>query len=116
MEFKADRVFLPMAFGNLVDNCLKHGGENLSQIKIGYEESNDCHIFSVSDDGVGMGTAEFKNFFGLFQQHEPSAQVDGAGLGLATASKIAERLGGNLQIKSGSRRETTFSISIPKDL
>ena len=55
MEFKADRVFLPLAFGNLVDNSLKHGGEKLSQIKIGYEESNDCHIFSVSDDGVGMG-------------------------------------------------------------
>ncbi len=115
-EFKADRVFLPLAFRNLVDNSLKHGGEKLSQIKIGYEETNDCHIFSVSDDGVGMAGAEFENCFGLFQQHETSIQVDGAGLGLATASKIAERLGGNLQMESGARRETTFSISIPKAL
>ena len=116
IDFKADKLFFLIALGNLVDNSLEYGGEKLSQIKIGYEETNDCHIFSVSDDGVGMAGAEFENCFGLFQQHEASIRVDGAGLGLATASKIAERLGGNLQMKSGARRETTFSISIPKAL
>ncbi|MGA2402958.1 MAG: PAS domain S-box protein [Syntrophobacteraceae bacterium] len=116
INLKADRVFFPLVFRNLVDNSLRYGGEKLSQIKIGHEESNDFHIFLVSDDGIGLRGAEFENFFGLFQQHEASIRVDGAGLGLATASKIAERHDGNLRMQTGVGKGTTFYISISKTL
>ena len=53
-EIVADRMAVSRVFRNLVDNALKYGGENLANIRIGYEEQPECHVFSFSDDGVGI--------------------------------------------------------------
>jgi len=116
IDFKADGVFFPLAFSSLVDNSLKHGGEKLSQIKIGYQESIDFHVFSVSSDGVGLRETRFVSFFGFCPPHEGSAQIDDTGLDLATAGKIAKRHGGKLEIRSGAMTGTTFYMSVSKNL
>jgi len=116
MDFKADRVFFPLAFSSLVDKSLKHGGEKLSQIKIGYQESNDFHIFSVGNDGAGLRETRFTGFFGFFPPQEGSGEVDDTGLDLATAGKIAKRHGGKLEIKSGAISGITFYMSVSKKL
>ena len=115
-EIRADKVSLIRVFRNFVDNALKYGGEDLSEIRIGYKECDDSHVFSVSDNGAGVREADFSAIFAPFRRAEPSNPVEGAGLGLAIVREIAERHRGKVWAEPGRRKGTTFYMSISQDL
>jgi signal transduction histidine kinase len=115
-EVKADRMSLVRVFRNFVDNALKYGGPKLSRISIGYEGSEDFHIFSVRDDGVGIGAEQVQKIFGAFQRGESSQGQEGTGLGLAIVEEIAARHGGQAWVKPGLENGATFYISLAKKL
>jgi signal transduction histidine kinase len=112
-KINADRLSMVRLFRNLVDNALKYGGEGLSKITIGYEELKDSHVFSVKDDGVGIGS---EKVFGMFQRGEKSKGVAGTGLGLAIVTKIVERHGGKVWVEAGPERGTIFHVALSKSL
>ncbi|MGA7876670.1 MAG: PAS domain S-box protein, partial [Desulfoferrobacter sp.] len=116
LEIKADRLGMLRAFRNLVDNSLKYGGERLSKIWIGYEKSEDFHIFSFSDDGRGLKEEDSEKIFRAFQRNETSRGVEGAGLGLTIVKEIAEQHGGKVWVEPRSKKGITFYISISKNL
>ena len=116
IEIKADKLSLLRVFRNVVDNALKYGGKDLSEIKIEYRESRGAHTFSVSDNGVGIEGEDYEKIFALFQRDAKSKGVEGAGLGLAIVREIAEQHRGKVWIEPGKERGTTFHISLPKDL
>jgi PAS domain S-box-containing protein len=115
-EVNVDRLSLLRVITNLVDNALKYGGERLSEVRLGYEESEDFHVFSVRDDGVGVKSEDVEKIFGLFQRISASKGVEGSGLGLAIVKEAAERHGGRVWVESGPGRGTTFFVSISKIL
>jgi PAS domain S-box-containing protein len=53
-EIRVDRLSIIRTLRNLVDNALKYGGDDLSEIRIGYEGSDEFHIISVFNDGAGI--------------------------------------------------------------
>lgn len=116
MEVKADRFALLRAFRNFVENALKYGGESLSEIRIGYEESETFQIFSVADDGQGIKGDGSEKIFNLFQRSRASNDIPGTGLGLAIVKEIAERHRGRVWVESGLAGGTTFYMAIAKDL
>ncbi len=116
VEIKADRLSILRVFRNLIDNALKYGGETLSWISIGYEDSETLHIFSVSDNGKGIKGADAEKIFGLFQRNETSRGVEGAGLGLAIVKEIAEQHGGRVWVELRGEKGITFCVSISKNL
>ncbi|MGO9311121.1 MAG: PAS domain S-box protein [Syntrophobacteraceae bacterium] len=116
VEIEADRLSILRIFRNLIDNALKYGGENLTRISIGYEDSESLHIFSVSDNGKGLKEADSKKIFELFQRDETSRGVEGAGLGLAIVKEIAEQHGGRVWVEPSGKRGITFYVSISKNL
>jgi signal transduction histidine kinase len=115
-NIKADRMSLLRVFRNLVDNAIKYGGEDLSEIKIEYEESEEFHTFSVSDDGTGIKKEDCEKIFGLFQRQQTARGPEGTGLGLAIVKEIAERHRGKAWVESESNKGTTFYIRISKIL
>lgn len=115
-EFQADRLAILRAFRNLIDNAIKYGGERLSKVRIGYEEKEDFHIFSVTDNGRGLNGADSEKLFGPFQRHETSRGIEGAGLGLTIVKEIAEQHGGTVWFEPDAKTGTTFCISISKEL
>ena len=115
-EIIADRLALIRVFRNFVDNALKYGGNEMLQLKIGYKENEKFHIFSVSDDGVGIKTEERGKLFKKFQREETSLGKKGSGLGLAIVKEIAESHGGRAWVDGNTNVGTTFCISISKDL
>ena len=115
-EIKADRLSILRVLRNLVDNALKYGGDDLSEIRIGYEGSDEFHILSVSDDGVAIKSEDSEKIFGLFQRHETSKGIEGTGLGLAIVKEIMEQHGGKVWMESGPEKGTTFYISISRHL
>lgn len=116
IEVNADRLSLMRAFRNFVDNSLKYGGERLTRIVMSYEESEDFHIFSVSDDGKGLKAEDCEKIFGVFQRNETSRGVEGAGLGLTIVREIAARHGGSVWVEPRTRKGTTFYLSIARQL
>lgn len=115
-EIRADRLSMTRIFRNLVDNALKYGGEQLSEIRIGHEEDEHLHVFSVSDDGVGISRENADKLFQFFHRGRSSRGVQGAGLGLAIVKEAAERHRGTTTVEPGAQGGTVFRVSISKDL
>ena len=99
-----------------VDNALKYGGESLSEISVGYQGNDDSHIFSVSDNGAGIRGGDYEGLFAAFRRDDTSKAVEGAGLGLAIVSEIAERHKGRVWAEPGKDQGAIFFISVSKDL
>ena len=116
VEIVADRLSMVRAFRNFIDNALKYGGDELSEIRIDYDELEDCHIFSVGDDGAGVRHGDYEGIFALFQRDESARAVEGAGLGLAIVKEIAERHHGRVWAEPRKPRGTTFRIAVAKNL
>jgi PAS domain S-box-containing protein len=116
-EVKADRLCIIRAFRNLVDNTLKYGGETLSEINIGYEESGASHILSIKDNGIGVKEQNAStDIFAPFIRKKTSKGIEGSGLGLNIVREIAEKHGGQVWLELGQERGITFYLSIPKNL
>ena len=116
VEIWADRLSMLRIFRNLIDNALKYGGEQLSEIHIAHEDAEDFHIFSVTDNGRGLKGVDSERLFGLFQRHETSRGIEGAGLGLTIVKEIAAQHGGKVWIEPAARKGTAFYVSIAKNL
>jgi PAS domain S-box-containing protein len=115
-NIQADRLSMLRVFRNFVDNALKYGGDALSEIRIGYEESDEFHTFSVRDDGAGISGGDYEKIFRLFRREEASKAIEGAGLGLAIVRELAERHRGRVWAEPGRQKGTTFYISVSKNL
>lgn len=115
-NIKADRLSMLRVFRNFVDNALKYGGDALSEIRIGYEESDEFHTFFVRDDGAGIRGGDYEKIFGLFRREKTSKAIEGAGLGLAIVRELAERHRGRVWAEPGRQKGTTFYISVSKNL
>ena len=111
-----DRMSLIRVFRNLVDNALKYGGNLLSEINIGYEKTDEHHILSVKNNGIGIGTEDAKKIFGLFMRRNDAEGIQGTGLGLAIVKEIAQRHQGDVWVSSESERGITFYVSFSKHL
>jgi PAS domain S-box-containing protein len=115
-EVNADRTSMVRVLTNLVDNALKYGGHDLSEIRIGYQESEDSHILSVEDDGIGLKDEDAKLLFGPFKRKRMAGQVEGSGLGLAIVKEIAEQHKGRVWLDPAIKKGAAFHVSISKNL
>jgi len=111
-----DRASLLRVFRNLMDNALKYGGDNMHEIKLGYEQDEMFHILSVSDDGTGIEDKDKEKMFDAFRRNGTSRGTAGAGLGLAIVKEIAARHGGHAWVENGKTRGVNFNISIARHL
>lgn len=116
-NIKADKISIVRVFENLIDNALKHGGDRLTAIDIGYNESSDFHIISVADNGRGLPETEaekiFTQFYRISRNIEPT---DGTGLGLTAVKEIAVRHGGEAWTRPVPNGGAIFYVSIAKNL
>ena len=115
-EVMADHSALLRVLRNIVDNSLKHGGEGLSEIRIGYRESTEHHVFSFGDDGSGITRGDSKRIFEPFHRGSRSKSCPGTGLGLAIVKEIAKRHGGMVWLEGSPQEGTSFCVSISKRL
>jgi signal transduction histidine kinase len=116
IDIRADRLALLRVFRNFIDNSLKYGGDGLSTIEIGYNESNEAHIFSIKDDGVGLDPEDCQKIFDPFKKSKAVSEVEGSGLGLAIVKEIAELHHGKVWGESDGKSGVTFYFAIAKNL
>jgi signal transduction histidine kinase len=99
--------------GNAVKYCQPDGAVGLYAST---SPDGDRVLVEVRDNGIGL-SADFKNvIFDRFSQAEDSKERShqGAGIGLAVAKQLIERMGGNIWVESeGESMGCQFWISIP---
>lgn len=111
-----DRLAITRLKRNQIDNSLKYGGNELRKIGIGYDESQEFHILSVSDDGVGIKEEDSKKIFEVFKRDRSSVGIAGTGLGLAIVKEIAEQHQGEVRVETDKDKSLHFYIDISKHL
>jgi signal transduction histidine kinase len=115
-EIMVDELHLTRAFRNFLDNALKYGGKGLSEIRIGYQQKKRYHLFSVTDNGVGIDRSGAEKLFQFFQRLETSNHIEGSGMGLAIAKEVAKKHLGDVWVESEPGQGATFYLSIARRL
>ncbi len=102
-----DPLLTGRVFDNLLDNALRHGGEN---VQIALEVTPEVTRVSVSDDGPGVPDTIRERVFERFSRE--GAPASGFGLGLAIARALAETQGGRLWLDDGAKG-ARFVVEFP---
>jgi protein-histidine pros-kinase len=78
----------------------------------------DALRLDVTDSGIGIAEENFGKLFVEFQQVDASAakKYQGTGLGLALTRRIAEALGGRVDVRSALGKGSTFSAILPRKI
>ncbi|WKV12625.1 sensor histidine kinase [Marivirga harenae] len=107
----ADRFHLENALSNLIDNALKYGG---SEVSFAYKKLDDCHCFSVTDNGGNLSKAQAKRVFDKFYRIPQGNvhNVKGFGIGLYYSKKVIEKHHGKLELDI-SKNFTQFKACLP---
>ena len=112
-----DRFYWTQVLFNLVENALKQNPHDGLKVEIGCEASgNDFHIW-VSDNGVGIPSADLPHIFRRFyrvEKHHSQQEIKGTGLGLSIVKRAIEAHHGSIGVTSVPGRETKFLIVVPQ--
>ena len=87
---RADRQMLVQAIANLIQNALRHGGQ---QITLKAHGTTIC----VADNGPGVDPSDFSEIVKPMVRLDAARKTDGTGLGLALVRAVAERHGAKLE-------------------
>ena len=106
-----DRARIVQVMQNLITNAVKFMGDQLNPIiRIGFEEIDGEHIFSVSDNGIGIAPEYHESIFELFNKLNP--EIEGTGLGLGIVVKIIEVHHGRIWVESEPGKGSTFKFTL----
>jgi light-regulated signal transduction histidine kinase (bacteriophytochrome) len=109
----SDAVLLHQVFQNLVGNAIKFRGTQPPVVHISVEQVASEHVFSVSDEGIGIEPQHLERIFTIFHRLHSQQEYAGTGIGLAVCRKVIERLGGRIWAESEPGAGTTFRFTLP---
>ncbi len=115
LKIFADEEKLYMAIGNLLDNARKYTPE-FGKITLSiYARHGEVYI-EVADTGMGIHPDELERIFDRFQRASDAIRgnVEGTGLGLYLARRIAELQGGTIEVTSRLGKGTKFVMILPQ--
>lgn len=110
-------LLLIQLFQNLLSNAIKFKQKALTPvIKINYLEHPDYHVFTISDNGIGIPQQFRTQVFNLFQRLESRSEESGSGIGLAFCKRIIDKHEGYIKIiDSPDNIGTTFEFGLAKE-
>jgi PAS domain S-box-containing protein len=109
-----DASFLNSILLNLIENAIKYRkySNPKSTIIITLQIKKDNKLLvEVADNGIGIKDEIKEKIFDMF--YRGTDQAKGSGLGLYLVKKTAEKLGGNIEVISGEKPGSVFSVTIP---
>jgi len=116
-----DPVRVRQILVNLLSNAVKFtaGGEVVVEVATVPAGAGRCRVaFHVSDTGIGIPTDAIDRIFAPFTQADVSTTrtFGGTGLGLAICRELAERMGGEIAVRSKLGAGSTFTCTVEAGL
>ncbi|HEX4835514.1 MAG TPA: HAMP domain-containing sensor histidine kinase, partial [bacterium] len=111
----ADRQRLKQILLNLLSNAVKYNNSKGGRVLVFSEEIRGGRLrLNVSDNGPGIPAEKLRRAFTSFERlGAEQTGVEGTGLGLALSRRLAEAMGGSLDVESTVGRGSTFWIELP---
>jgi CheY-like chemotaxis protein len=116
-----DSTRLRQILVNLIGNAIKFTERGRVELSVACPERNATKAvmqFTVTDTGIGIDSAALERLFKPFTQadNSMSRRYGGTGLGLAISMRLAQAMGGALQVQSTINKGTTFRLLLPCQL
>lgn len=102
---------------NFISNALKFTPRGEVRVSVRLEGEGSV-TFSVADTGIGIAPEHLRTLFEDFAQVRSPLQqrLRGTGLGLSLSKKLAELLGGSVDVQSEPGQGSVFTVTIPVQL
>ncbi len=115
-QIEGDPTSLDTAVRNLVENAIKYSRPGTTvHVTVGKSRSGDTVEVVVSDEGIGIETADISRLFDPFYRGSNAirAQIRGAGIGLSLVKRIVDAHRGTIEVKSKVSEGSTFTVAFP---
>ncbi|MCL2736335.1 MAG: HAMP domain-containing histidine kinase [Propionibacteriaceae bacterium] len=103
---------LTRAIVAIIDNAIQHSPQG-STVEVSSQVVGHSAVIRVSDHGSGIAGVEPGHVFDRFSHGSESGRKRSFGLGLALASEVAHRFGGDIRVESSTTHGTTFALGFP---
>lgn len=107
-----DPVRLERVIVNLLSNACKYSPP-MSQVIVQISRTNIESIFSVTDQGIGIGADDLPHVFERRFRARTAEGIEGTGLGLYGSRLIVEAHDGKMWVQSELGRGSRFMFSLP---
>lgn len=113
-KINTDPVRLKQVLINLCSNAIKFTAIGGIHIDVCYLHEQQLLSFEVSDTGIGMTEEEAARIFKPFSQADGSTtrKYGGTGLGLCISQQLANKMGGEIVVKSEKGKGSKFRFTI----
>jgi two-component system, OmpR family, phosphate regulon sensor histidine kinase PhoR len=118
LTLAGDRFYWTQVLFNLVENALKQNPRKGLTVTIGCSRDETMTRIWVSDDGVGIPSADLPHIFRRFyrvEKHHSQEDIKGTGLGLSIVKRAIEAHGGTIRVSSIPGQDTRFTMEVPRD-
>lgn len=112
--FDSDEGMLSQILRNFISNALKFTEQG--SVRVSASEDDGMLSFAVTDTGIGIDAEHLQLIFEEFTQVENPLQrrSKGTGLGLPLCRRLAELLGGSVDVTSRPGIGSTFMLTLPR--
>jgi PAS domain S-box-containing protein len=120
VDMHGDQRRLEQILLNLLNNAVKftdRGGIRLEVEGPGASGGPGSIIFKVHDTGIGIRDEDLALLFKPFRQVDDglARQREGTGLGLAICRRLAQLMGGAIEVQSRVASGSTFILTLPRE-
>jgi signal transduction histidine kinase len=115
---KSDRQKVKQIVLNLLSNALKFTPSGSVTVGATYDSKGRSIAIAVADTGVGIGLEDQIKVFEDFRQLDssPARGYGGTGLGLSICRRLAQMLGGTIELQSTTGEGSVFTLRLPTRL
>ena len=112
---RSDRQKVKQILLNLLSNALKFTPQGRVSVTAAYDAADRAVAIAVEDTGVGIPEDAVGKVFEDFRQLDssPARGYGGTGLGLSICRRLAQMLGGTIELRSMLAQGSVFTLRLP---
>jgi signal transduction histidine kinase len=109
----SNKLYVHEILQNFIANAIKYSDKG--EVSVSAVPRTDGIVFNVSDNGIGISLADQAKIFEKFFRSSDYRvrELAGTGLGLYVSARLAELIGGKIELHSELEHGSTFSLFVP---